>query len=106
VASLEPGKEIKPEKNLRKACANIAEIGKDKMKIAVKYFASMRETMGKADEQTNLDEGATVNDLWASVATIPMAENTLIAVNMEYTNADHVLVEGDEVAFFPPVTGG
>lgn len=76
------------------------------MKIAVKYFASMRETMGKADDSAELNDGATVNDLWSSVSETPMIDNTLIAVNMEYTNADHVLVDGDEVAFFPPVTGG
>ena len=75
------------------------------MKIAIKYFASMRETMGKADDATELNDGATVNDLWAKVSKIPMIENTLIAVNMEYTDADHVLTDGDEVAFFPPVTG-
>jgi len=76
------------------------------MKVSVKYFASMRETMGKADDIADLNDGSTVNDLWANVATVPMVENTLIAVNMEYTNVDHVLVDGDEVAFFPPVTGG
>jgi len=76
------------------------------MKIAVKYFASMRETMGKADDSAELNDGATVNDLWAAVSSSPMMENTLIAVNMEYTNAEHVLQDGDEVAFFPPVTGG
>ena len=76
------------------------------MKIAIKYFASMRETMGKADDSAELNDGATVNDLWSSVSETPMVDNTLIAVNMEYTNADHALVDGDEVAFFPPVTGG
>ena len=76
------------------------------MKIAVKYFASMRETMGKADDSAELNDGATVADLWASVSQTEMVENTLIAVNMEYTNVDHVLTDGDEVAFFPPVTGG
>ncbi len=76
------------------------------MKIAVKYFASMRETMGKADDSAELNDGATVSDLWGSISKTPMIENTLIAVNMEYTSADHVLVDGDEVAFFPPVTGG
>ena len=76
------------------------------MKIAIKYFASMRETMGKADDSAELGDGATVSDLWSSVSDSPMVDNTLIAVNMEYTNADHVLSDGDEVAFFPPVTGG
>ena len=75
------------------------------MKIAVKYFANMREIMGKADESVEMDAG-TVADLWAKVSSDAMPENTLIAVNMEYTNAGHELVDGDEVAFFPPVTGG
>ncbi len=76
------------------------------MKIAVKYFANMREIMGKADDSVELAEGASVNDLWQQVSSEPMPENTLIAVNMEYTNGEHKLAEGDEVAFFPPVTGG
>lgn len=76
------------------------------MKISVKYFASMRETMGKSEDKADLNDGASVVDLWASVTNVPMVENTLIAVNMEYTDAEHVLVDGDEVAFFPPVTGG
>jgi len=77
------------------------------MKIAVKYFANMREIMGKADESVELGgDSATVTDLWSQVSSTPMPENTLIAVNMEYTNAEHALTDGDEVAFFPPVTGG
>lgn len=76
------------------------------MKIAVKYFANMREVMGKADECVELSAGSNVSDLWNKVSTNAMPENTLIAVNMEYTNKQQVLSEGDEVAFFPPVTGG
>jgi molybdopterin synthase sulfur carrier subunit len=76
------------------------------MKISVKYFANMRETMGKAEESVELGDGATVAALWSSVSDTAMPENTLIAVNMEYTNADHALNDGDEVGFFPPVTGG
>jgi molybdopterin synthase sulfur carrier subunit len=76
------------------------------MKIAVKYFANMRDIMGKADDKVDLTEGATINDLWGQVTDNAMPENTLIAVNMEYTDANHSLKEGDEVAFFPPVTGG
>ena len=76
------------------------------MKIAVKYFANMRDVMGKADESVELSDGATISDLWGKVTDNTMPENTLIAVNMEYTDASHVLNEGDEVGFFPPVTGG
>lgn len=76
------------------------------MKIAIKYFASMRDTMGKADESVDIGDKSNVADLWGAVSQTPMPENTLIAVNMEYTNSEHVLNDGDEVAFFPPVTGG
>ena len=76
------------------------------MKVNIKYFASMRDRMGKADDTVELGDGATVNDVWSQVTDEPLPENTLIAVNMEYTNVDHALNEGDEVAFFPPVTGG
>ncbi len=76
------------------------------MKVSVKYFASMRDRMGRADEAVSLNSGATVADLWQQVSQEPLPENTLIAVNMEYTNAAQALNDGDEVAFFPPVTGG
>jgi len=76
------------------------------MKIAIKYFASMRDSMGKSDESVDLDSNATVEDLWGKVSENSLPDNTLIAVNMEYTNIGHVLKDGDEVAFFPPVTGG
>jgi len=76
------------------------------MKVKVKYFASMRDRMGKGDEELDLQPGATIADLWQSVSQEPLPENTLVAVNMEYTDLNHPLKEGDEVAFFPPVTGG
>lgn len=76
------------------------------MKISVKYFASMRDTMGKANESVDITDNSNVAELWKSVTSSAMPENTLIAVNMEYTNSEHVLNDGDEVAFFPPVTGG
>lgn len=76
------------------------------MKVNIKYFASMRDTMGRADETVEASDGATVNDVWSQVSKAGMPENTLIAVNMEYTDASHVLADGDELAFFPPVTGG
>ena len=76
------------------------------MKVKVKYFASMRDRMGKGDEELDLQPGATVADLWQVVSQEPLPDNTLVAVNMEYTDLNHPLKEGDEVAFFPPVTGG
>lgn len=78
------------------------------MNITVRYFASMRDRMGRADEVVSLDGAAvTVADVWAKVSGgKPMPDSTLIAVNMAYTNAAAALKDGDELAFFPPVTGG
>ena len=78
------------------------------MNIKVRYFANMRDQMGRAEETVSLDgDAATVEELWGKVSskqTLP--KNILIAVNMEYTDGTRVLKNGDEVAFFPPVTGG
>jgi molybdopterin synthase sulfur carrier subunit len=50
---------------------------------------------------------ATAADVWR-IATEDheFPSNTLIAINMEYANAEQAVNDGDEVAFFPPVTGG
>ncbi|MEK7321854.1 MAG: molybdopterin converting factor subunit 1 [Pseudomonadota bacterium] len=78
------------------------------MNITVRYFANMRDRMGRAEDSVAVDgETITVEELWGRVSpqqTLPA--NVLIAVNMEYTDASRALKNGDEVAFFPPVTGG
>jgi molybdopterin synthase sulfur carrier subunit len=77
------------------------------MSIAVKFFASLREQVGKADARVESQTVKSVKDVWerASGGKL-MPTNTLMAVNMDYVDADHPVTEGDEVAFFPPVTGG
>ncbi len=78
------------------------------MQINVKYFASMRERMGCAEQTVQVSESSlTVEQLWTGyLADNPLPTNTLVAVNMEYCDLATQLDEGDEVAFFPPVTGG
>jgi molybdopterin synthase sulfur carrier subunit len=77
------------------------------MAIQVRYFASLRERLGRPDEVVDAASIATVADLWVCVSGgLPWPPNTLVAVNLEYRDAAHPLREGDEVAFFPPVTGG
>lgn len=78
------------------------------MEFSVKYFASMRERMGCADQAVDLDVAEiTVAELWEQkLSDEPLPANTLVAVNMEYCSVDTPLKDGDEVAFFPPVTGG
>ena len=78
------------------------------MNITVRYFANLRDRMGRAEESVSIDgDSVTVEDLWNKVAPQQgLPGNILIAVNMEYTDGSRVLKNGDEVAFFPPVTGG
>lgn len=76
------------------------------MKIKVRYFASLRDKIGRGDEQVEFDGDATIADLWAKVTDMELSDSILVAVNMEYTDVQHALKDGDEVAFFPPVTGG
>jgi len=77
------------------------------MSITVKFFASLRESIGSADCKLAPEAIATAADAWA-VATNGQDRppNTLIAINMEYADAEQAVNDGDEVAFFPPVTGG
>jgi molybdopterin synthase sulfur carrier subunit len=67
----------------------------------------LREHHGSDRQLDAPEEGTTVADIWVRAGggeTLP--ENVLMAVNLEYVDADHPVEDGDEVAFFPPVTGG
>jgi molybdopterin synthase sulfur carrier subunit len=77
------------------------------MTIQVKYFAALRERMGRSDDQLDAEGVLTVADVWARVAAdAPLPANVLVAINMEHAAMDRAVQDGDEVAFFPPVTGG
>lgn len=75
------------------------------MSITVKFFARLREQVGKAD--TTVDSANDVQSVWDQASDgIDMPSNTLCALNMEYVDSTTQVSDGDEVAFFPPVTGG
>lgn len=76
------------------------------MKVKVKLFASLRENMGFAGKELEFDDTVTVTDVWQHLAGDKVPPNVLMAINMDYVAADAPVHEGDEVAFFPPVTGG
>ncbi len=77
------------------------------MKIKVKLFASLRERLGFADQDVEVADGHTVGDVWNNIAgTNDLPDNIMAAVNMDYVRPDTRVADGDEVAFFPPVTGG
>jgi sulfur-carrier protein len=85
------------------------------MKIDLRYFASVREALGVADETVTVPDGvATVGDVrvwlrarggaWAE--TLAEGRALRMACNHVMTDAGTRLTDGCEVAFFPPVTGG
>ncbi len=75
------------------------------MTIHVKFFASLREKMGYAE--LTLSSAASAADVWAqSTDSATPPDNMLVAINLEYAQLDDAVHEGDEIAFFPPVTGG
>ena len=83
--------------------------------IDILYFARIKEMLGVGREQIKLtkeigDIASLIDYLchardarWTSAL---QQENLLMAVNQTLVKADHRLREGDEVAFFPPVSGG
>jgi len=77
------------------------------MAVTVRYFASLRERMGRAEDRLEPAGALTVAEVWRAVGgTEPMPDEVLAAVNHEYVPRSHPVADGDEVAFFPPVTGG
>jgi molybdopterin synthase sulfur carrier subunit len=83
------------------------------MKLTVKYFASIREAIGQPGEvlQTSAaDLGALRDELLARGGAYPevLARGRAVrmALNQVMCEEATLLVEGCEVAFFPPVTGG
>ena len=83
--------------------------------VQILYFAWLRERTGRASESLELPEGvATVGTLmaWlgardaAHASAFANARLVRAAVNQEFAGVDAALSPGDEIAFFPPVTGG
>ena len=81
--------------------------------IRILYFASLRERLGSAEE-TLQEFPATLAALRAQLAArggvwdevFADEQRVLAAVNQEMVPAEQVLKAGDEIGFFPPVTGG
>ncbi len=75
------------------------------MSITVKFFARLREQVGQ--DEVTLGTVDSVQSAWDQATNcLQMPDNTLCAVNMEYVDRSAAVRDGDEVAFFPPVTGG
>jgi molybdopterin synthase sulfur carrier subunit len=77
------------------------------MSIKVKLLASLADRFGVGEVRIEPAPALTVAAVWdRATGSAPFATNTLAAVNHEYASVETVLKDGDEVAFFPPITGG
>jgi molybdopterin synthase sulfur carrier subunit len=80
--------------------------------IRILYFAGLKEALGVSGETVDLPAGvATVGALrdWLvgqGRAALATAKNLRCAVNQDMAKLDAAIQDGDEIAFFPPVTGG
>jgi molybdopterin converting factor subunit 1 len=81
------------------------------MKLEIRLFATLRDLAGASRVTVSIDEPATVQKLLQTVeenypSLVESLPTVLVALNKAYAGPDAPINEGDEVAFFPPVSGG
>ena len=81
------------------------------MRVKVKLYAAFRDIVGSKEEDLDLKQGSTVNDLLDDyIRRFPQLsryrDHIILSVNKEYGAPGRALREGDEVSFLPPVSGG
>ena len=84
------------------------------MTVKIVFFASLREALDVDSVDLQIPGPSRVSALIAQLVDehspewleILTAENIRVAVNQDMINGDVEVIDGDEVAFFPPVTGG
>jgi molybdopterin converting factor subunit 1 len=81
------------------------------MEVQIRLFATLRHQAGWSQQALTLPAGATLRDALAEIDRqypgLSIGTRTFYAaVNQEYAKGEQALHEGDEVAIFPPVSGG
>ena len=81
------------------------------MRVNVRLFARLREIAGADVVDVDVEEPATLADVWSSLVAARPAmaafQSTVSgAINAEYARMNASVNNGDEVAFLPPVSGG
>ncbi len=81
------------------------------MEVKIRLFATLKDRLGREVISVQVPEGASVADLLQAVARAhpalqPYLPSTIVAVNHEFAFPEDRLHPGDEVALFPPVSGG
>ena len=80
------------------------------MRVKIRYFGQFRDITGLTEEEIETEEGVTVMELRDQVLEkyprIASKREVLVAVNNSFAPLDTVINPEDEVALFPPVSGG
>jgi molybdopterin converting factor subunit 1 len=79
--------------------------------LKLRFFASLKDLIGEAEMEMKLAGETSVREVLQTLETrFPglkqYAPILLVAVNQEYSDLDSLISPGDEVSFFPPVSGG
>lgn len=80
--------------------------------INIRFFAFLRESLGTDTLDYEFTDEKTVSDIKKKLIargepwTLLAEQDVLIAVNQTLTSESSLVSDGDEIAFFPPVTGG
>ena len=82
-----------------------------KVQVKLLFFASLKDIVGSRQLDFELPSGATIDDLWERLESRypklgPYKSIVLTSVNEDYVTREAVVCDGDEVALFPPVSGG
>ncbi len=83
------------------------------MKVKVLFFASIKDRLGRDQEELELEDGVTLQSLLnrlksenSTLAKFLEAHSFLYAVNEEIVSLDAILKPNDEIAILPPLSGG
>lgn len=81
------------------------------MKISLMLFARARDLAGTSPVELDVPDSATIRDVHQSLLAefpqlSPISDSLLWAANQEYVSVDRVVLPNDQLACFPPVSGG
>ncbi len=77
------------------------------MTVTVKFFARLREDMNIENMSLDIPVPTDARSVWAAATGRKMPEYDIFcAINQAHAHLDHMVNDGDEVAFFPQITGG